>query len=295
MSVIEVTNLTKDYGHGKGVFDLSFTIQKGEAVGILGPNGSGKTTTIRQLMGFTRPNQGMVKIMGMDCFEDAAKTQSYIGYLPGELALMEEMTGLDLITWIAKMKKIPSLDKAKELMCLLDLDGKIKIKRMSKGMKQKVGLVIALMQDAPILILDEPTSGLDPLMQKKFVSLMTQAKAEGKTIVMSSHIFEEIETICDRVMMIKDGRLIADEKMEKLRYNRYKHYTVTFANELEAQAFQKDFPMAQIQDTQVMLSHRGTPMPLIEKLKDREVLDLLVRPQSLEELFMHFYGGEKND
>jgi len=295
MKLIEVNHITKDYGHQKGVFDLSFTVEKGEIIGILGPNGSGKTTTIRQLMGFIQSDQGTVQISGLDCFQKAWLVQSQIGYLPGEMAMMENMTGLAFIQWMAAMKKMPSLTKAKELIEFFELNPQVKIKKMSKGMKQKVGLVVALMQDAPILILDEPTSGLDPLMQKKFVTLMHQAKADGKTILMSSHIFEEVEHICDRVMMIKDGHLVADEKMAKLKRNQYKHYRITFGSEEEAAALQKAFPQAVVAGCQVNFSYPGTPMPIIEKIKDMQVEELLVSHQSLEELFLSYYGGKKDD
>ena len=192
MSVIEVNHITKDYGNQRGVFDVSFEIQEGEVLGFLGPNGSGKTTTIRQLMGFMKPDQGEVKILGMDCFDDSANVQEKVGYLPGEIAFMEDMSGLEFIRFMAKMKNIKDMSKAEELMKFLELDARGKMKRMSKGMKQKIGIVIAFMQDTPILILDEPTSGLDPLMQNKFVELIHEAKKAGKTILMSSHIFEEV-------------------------------------------------------------------------------------------------------
>lgn len=175
MSVIEVRGITKDYGNQRGVFDVSFEINEGEVLGFLGPNGSGKTTTIRQLMGFMKPDQGHVQILGMDCFNDSAKVQEKVGYLPGEIAFMEDMSGLEFIRFMAKMKNMKDMSKAEELMRFLELDARGKIKRMSKGMKQKIGIVIAFMQDTPILILDEPTSGLDPLMQNKFVELIQNA------------------------------------------------------------------------------------------------------------------------
>ena len=151
MSVIEIDGLTKDYGNQKGLFDVSFTIEKGEILGFLGPNGSGKTTLIRHLMGFIKPDQGSVSIMNLDCFAQSPKIQEMVGYLPGEIAFMDEMRGIDFIKFIAEMKKIKDLTRAKELIDFLELDPTNKIKRMSKGMKQKIGLVIAFMQDCPIL------------------------------------------------------------------------------------------------------------------------------------------------
>jgi ABC-2 type transport system ATP-binding protein len=202
MRVIEIDQITKDYGNGKGVFDISMTVEQGEVMGFLGPNGAGKTTTIRQLMGFIHPDSGQVRINGLNCFAKAHEIQKSLGYLPGEIAFMDDMTGLEFIRFIAEMKHLKSLNRAKELMAYYELDLKGKIKKMSKGMKQKLGIVCAFMQEPEILILDEPTSGLDPLMQNKFIEMLKLEKQKGKTILMSSHIFEEVEKTCDRVAII---------------------------------------------------------------------------------------------
>lgn len=293
MSVIEVSHITKDYGDNKGVFDISFTVEQGEILGFLGPNGSGKTTTIRQLLGFIASDLGNVTILGLDAFKEAAKTNAQIGYLPGEIAFMDDMTGIEFIEFMAKMKKIDNLDKAHELIEFLELDASSQIKRMSKGMKQKVGLVIALMQDAPILILDEPTSGLDPLMQTKFVKLMQKAKQDGKTILMSSHIFEEIEHTCDRILMIKDGKLIASDSIENLTKNKMKHYKIHFRKSNEATMVSYYFPGSVVEGNMLTLDLQGNPTELIRKLALYDVEDIEVQPQSLEEIFLQYYGGDK--
>lgn len=293
MSVIEINHITKDYGNHKGVFDVSFEVKKGEVLGFLGPNGSGKTTTIRQLMGFMKPDQGNVKILGMNCFDEAEKVQEVLGYLPGEIAFMEDMTGQEFIRFMAKMKNIKDMSKAEELTQFLELDAQGKMKRMSKGMKQKIGIVIAFMQDAPILILDEPTSGLDPLMQNKFVELIKQAKKQGKTVLMSSHIFEEVENTCDRVVMIKEGRIVATETMENLRKNRLKHYEIHFYDENDAIAFVKSYPHAKRNGTMIEFMLKGHTNQLLQDLSQYDIDDLYARPQSLEELFLHYYGGEE--
>ena len=254
MSVIEVNGITKDYGNHQGVFDVNFTVEKGEVLGFLGPNGAGKTTTIRQLMGFIKPDQGTVHIQGMDCFKNAPEVQAQF----------------------------------------LELNPKNKMKKMSKGMKQKIGLVIAFMQDAPILILDEPTSGLDPLMQNKFVELIHKAKKEGKTILMSSHIFEEVEHTCDRVVIIKEGEIVATEKMEDLRHSRRKYYEICFHDVKEATLFHQQYPESQVRDTVVSLSLQGSADTLIKALSQYTIDDLSVRVQSLEELFLHYYGGNQS-
>ncbi len=293
MSMIEVNNITKDYGDNKGVFDVSFHVEKGEVVGFLGPNGSGKTTTIRQLMGFIKADKGSVHINGMDCFTKADEVQALVGYLPGEIAFMDEMSGMEFIEFVAKMKNIKDMKHAKDLISFLELDPRGKMKRMSKGMKQKIGLVIAFMDDAPILLLDEPTSGLDPLMQNKFIELVEQSKKAGKTILMSSHIFEEVEHTCDRVVIIKEGKIIAVEEMDKLRNSRHKHYEIRFQNKEDAAAFATQFPSSNVHGVMVRVSLQGQVDAILKALAKYKVEDINARTQSLEELFLHFYGGEK--
>lgn len=193
MNMIEVQNLTKDYGNNRGIFHLNFSIKQGETVAFLGTNGAGKTTTIRQLMGFVKPQNGTAKINGLDCFQQEEDIQKQVGYLSGELSFLDEnMTGHDFIKFMSDIKKIKNHQRIKQLITYFELDTQIKIKKMSKGTKQKLGLIVAFMQDAPVLILDEPTSGLDPIMQNKFIELIMKEKSKGKTIIMSSHIFEEV-------------------------------------------------------------------------------------------------------
>ena len=297
MKVIEVNHITKDYGNQKGVFDVTFHVRKGEVVGFLGPNGAGKTTTIRQLMGFLHPDQGNVSILSMDCFAKASIIQKSLGYLPGEITFMEDMTGLEFLHFIAKMKKMKDFSYAESLMKYFELDPKGKIKKMSKGMKQKIGIVCAFMNRPEILILDEPTSGLDPLMQNKFVDLILEEKKRGATILMSSHIFEEVEKTCDRAVIIKEGKIMEDAQIEKLKHSRKKIYEVTFRSKEMANDFLESFEEkeAQVLENVVTITIKGSTDQLIKSLATYEILDLNVRTQSLEELFMAFYGGKKND
>lgn len=292
MSVIEISHLTKDYGHQKGIFDVSFHIDKGEAVGFLGPNGAGKTTTIRHLLGFIQPQSGTVSILGKNCFDDISIIHPQLGYLPGEIAFMDDMTGDDFIRFIAKMKNMKDTSRMKELIDFFELNPSGKIKKMSKGMKQKIGLVLAFMNDNDIYILDEPTSGLDPLMQNKFVQLIQQEKKKGKTILMSSHIFEEVENTCDRVIMIKDGKIIADESMEQLKSERHKHYDITFQTTDEAIRFSKLYS-CKMHDKYVEFVTKDDINHLIRILQDYTIVDMNMKAQSLEELFLHYYGGNK--
>lgn len=295
MNSIEVNHITKDYGNHKGVFDVTFTVSEGEILGFLGPNGAGKTTTIRQLMGFTKPDKGSVTINGLNCFKDVAKIQENVGYLPGEIAFMEDMTGMEFIQFIANMKGMKDLQKAQELIAYFELNPSGKIKKMSKGMKQKIGIVCAFMQDPDILILDEPTSGLDPLMQNKFIDLILQEKKKGKTILMSSHIFEEVERTCDRVAIIKAGKLVAIDDMATLKANKAKIYVVTFASKKEKERFMIAYPTAlSLNEKTIEFQCHDIPT-FIQSLSTYSIYDLDVKNQTLEELFLHFYGGDKHE
>ena len=292
-TMLKVKNITKDYGHQRGVFDLSFNVEAGEVMGFLGPNGAGKTTTIRTLMGFIHPDRGRVSIKGHDCFHNAALIQKDVGYLPGEIAFMDDMDGMEFIKFIAAMKKMSSLRKAQELLDYFELEPKGRIKKMSKGMKQKIGLVCALMNEPEILILDEPTSGLDPLMQKKFIDKIKEEKQKGTTILMSSHLFEEVEQTCDRVVIIKEGRQIAVEKMDVLNQNHQRTLTLTFRYPEEAADFASRLKKAALHDNQVTLQTAGALDPLLKLAARYEIVDLEIRRQTLEELFLHYYGKEQ--
>jgi ABC-2 type transport system ATP-binding protein len=295
VNAIEIKQLTKDYGNKKGVFDLNLSIKKGEVFGFLGPNGAGKTTTIRHLMGFIHPDKGECFINGLDCGKQTDVIQKSLGYLPGEIAFMDDMSGISFIKFIAEMKGIKDFSLAEELIKRFELDPSGKIKKMSKGMKQKIGIVCAFMNDPDILILDEPTSGLDPLMQNNFLELILSEKEKGKTIFMSSHIFDEIERTCDRTAIIKNGYLVAVEDLKILSQTKQKSYTVTFATEELAIGFTKeDFKVHERHGRNVTVSIKGNIMPLIHALDKYEVTNLDIKTQNLEDLFMHYYGGEKN-
>ena len=272
MSAIKIENLVRDYGGGKGVFDVSFHVDQGEAFGFLGPNGAGKTTTIRHLMGFLKPKSGSCTINGLDCWRERDKVQARLGYIPGEISFFEDISGAEFLKFIAQYRGIGSQTRKEDLLERFELDPKSKIKKMSKGMKQKLGIVAAFMHDPDILILDEPTSGLDPLMQNRFIDLVAEEKKQGKTILMSSHMFEEVERTCDRIGIIRTGRMVAVDAAAALRERHTRSYTVTLENESAAEAFAADF--------------NGV----------RDGLKVTVTTkQSLEEIFMNYYGGEKHD
>ena len=296
MSVIEIKNLTKDYGDNKGIFNISFSVNKGEVLGFLGPNGAGKTTTIRHLMGFSKAHEGSCSINGLSCFDNSSEIQRKLGYLPGEIAFLDDMSGIKFIEFVAEMKGIKNLSRAKELIERFDLNPNGKIKKMSKGMKHKIGIVCAFMQDPDILILDEPTSGLDPLMQNEFIKLIAEEKEKGKTILMSSHSFEEIEKTCDRAAIIKEGKIVAVENIVTLKESKQKLYNITFENSNMVRDFiNEGFKVKEVHGNNVTIVIKGDIMPLIKTLGKYKVMSFESYSQSLEDLFMHFYGGENND
>lgn len=292
MPVIEVNNITKDYGSGRGVFDLSFEVNKGEIFGMLGPNGAGKTTTIRQLMGFIKSDKGNAQILDMNCFDKRENIQSKLGYLPGEIAFMDEMKGDDFINFIADMKSIKNKNRIKELIDIFELDANRKINKMSKGTKQKIGIVCAFMNEPEVVILDEPTSGLDPLMQKKFIDLILEEKKKGTTIFMSSHIFEEIEKTCDRTAILKDGKLIAIENMEELKSKKNKNFEVVFKNEKDAENFKNKISFKSELNNNIVkvVIANNEVNSFIKELSNYDILDINSSSQTLEELFLHFYN-----
>ncbi|MDG5471259.1 ABC transporter ATP-binding protein [Jeotgalibacillus sp. ET6] len=296
MTAINIEHLTKDYGNNKGIFDVSFQIEEGEVVGFLGPNGAGKTTTIRHLLGFSKPQSGTSAILQMDCWNEAKEIQQHLGYLPAEMAFPENMTGTQLIEHTAKMRGLNDRKRAQELIHMFNLDPSAPIKRMSKGMKQKVGIVCAFMHNPKILILDEPTTGLDPLMQSVFVQLIHEEKEKGKSILMSSHLFEEIEGTCDRIAMIKQGRIISVMNAEEFKNAEKTSFNITFQNHEDFQSFQQEhFQISQIQKGSLQLVieiEDGQLNSLIGALAARNVTSIREVKYSLEDNFMNFYKGE---
>lgn len=215
--MIKIEGLTKEFGNGKGIFDVTFEVKQGEVFGFLGPNGAGKSTTIRHLMGFIKPSKGAATINGFDCWKEADQVKKHVGYLPGEIAFPEEMTAYDFIRLIAGMKGMSDLGRAEEFIEKFQLDMRVHIKKMSKGMKQKLAIVAAFLHDPDILILDEPSTGLDPLMQNILVDFILEEKKCGKTILISSHIFDEIKDTADTICIIKNGKIVESGDLKTLK------------------------------------------------------------------------------
>ncbi|MGN0495808.1 MAG: ABC transporter ATP-binding protein [Lachnospiraceae bacterium] len=295
MQPIEISNVTKDFGQGKGVFDISFSVKEGEVFGYLGPNGAGKSTTIRLLLGFMKPQEGSLKILEKDCFRQAAEIHKYIGYLAGEIAFVENMKGMEYIRFIAQLRGMKDETRMKQLIDMFELNPTGKIRKMSKGMKQKIGLVTAFMDSPKVIILDEPTSGLDPLMQNRFVDLILEEKKKGTTILMSSHIFEEVERTCDRTAIIRQGKIVDTVDMEALSKIRNQVYTVTLQDDERAHklSMEPEITVQEVNGPVVKLLVNNNVADCLKVLAQYEPVNLQIATQSLEDVFLHYYGKEE--
>lgn len=294
--MIKVNNLTKKFGNKKGVFDLNFEIAPGTVFGFLGPNGAGKSTTIRMMMGFMQPTSGTVTINGLDAFKSREKVQKTVGYISGEISLLNDMTGKDYLNFMLKARGISDTTRKDEIVSCLQLDEKVKIGKMSKGMKQKVAIIQSLMHEPSILILDEPTSGLDPLVQQIFLELINEEKAKGTTILMSSHSFTEVSRTCDTICIIKDGRIVDLDNIETIQANARQHYIIQFKSEQEAQQFLSLYPKSIIDGVNIRLNIQGKANEVIQDLSKFNIEHINIENESLEEIFLHFYDrGDIHD
>jgi ABC-2 type transport system ATP-binding protein len=238
-SIISVKNLTKDYGNGNGVFDVSFDVTKGEVFGFLGPNGAGKTTTIRHIIGFSKPVKGTTSVFGLNSFTNQVTILKDVGYLPGEIALPENLTGNQFIKMMADLRGNVDMNYVEQLKKRFALNTEGKLKRMSLGNKRKLAIITAFMHNPSVLVLDEPTSGLDPLMQNTFIEFIREEKQQGKTILLSSHIFNEVEKLCDRVCIIKQGKIVSNIDLDEVKINKIKTYKIEFFDHKSFIAFKK--------------------------------------------------------
>ena len=226
--IVEVNHLTKDYGYGRGVFDVSIKVHKGECYGYLGPNGAGKSTTIRHIMGFAKPTKGEVKINGQKTFGNTETILGNVGYLPGEPAIPAGLDGWGFIKMMQGMRGEVNQDRLNYLLDLFKFNPGMNVKEMSLGEKRKLAVVAAFMNDPDVLILDEPTSGLDPVMQKVFIKFILDEKKRGKTILLSSHIFSEVDATCDTISIIKDGKHVSTFNAEELKKEQNRTFILGF-------------------------------------------------------------------
>jgi len=298
MLLIEASGLSMAYKGGKGVFSLNFSVKQGEAFGYLGPNGSGKTTTIRLLMGFMRAQSGTCSIDGMDCWKDAARIKQSLGFLPGEISLFDDMSGASFLRFLMEMRGRKDMGKAAELASMFNLDMKQRIRRMSKGTKQKIAIVAAFMHEPRAYILDEPTSGLDPLMQNMFIDLVLEEKKKGKTFLMSSHNFEEVDRTCDRAAILKEGRLAAIEEISKLKAEQRSSYIVLFNDPADIRKLASmGFEVTSGRHNQAEIIVGKDYNALLRALAQCDIRGLYPGTKSLEDAFLKYYGkeGASND
>ena len=299
--VIEVNNLTKDYGYGRGVFDVSIKVHKGECYGYLGPNGAGKSTTIRHIMGFSKPTKGNIKVFGVDSFGNTEKILKRVGYLPGEPAIPAGLDGLGFLRMMQDMRGERNDERLHYLLDLFKLEPKVDVKSMSLGEKRKLAVVAAFMNDPDVLILDEPTSGLDPVMQEVFIRFIIEEKKRGKTILLSSHIFSEVDATCDTISIIKDGKHVSTFKADDLKNGEIATYIVRFGDIDNASSFAKSIhPSYKV----VSINEKRKLVTVdVEKKLFREFFDVLShypireieeKPFTLQDYFMSFYKEEKS-
>lgn len=291
--IVKIENLAKRFGKIYALKDVSFEVYPGEVVGFIGPNGAGKSTTIRIMLGLLKKSKGIISLFDKDAWRDSLDIHRSVAYVPGDLTLWENLTGGQTIDLLMKLHGNGDETKKQELVKKFNLDLSKKVKSYSKGNRQKVGLIAALAVDCDLYILDEPTSGLDPLMQNEFVNLILEEKKRGKTILMSSHIFEEVEKTCNRVGIIKQGKIVSIEDIDTLRKSKHKIYAITFKNIKDIDRFKKEnFSIKNINNNVVEVVIQNEINELIACLNNYQIINLDIVNQSLEEIFMHFYGGE---
>jgi ABC-2 type transport system ATP-binding protein len=290
---IHIEHLTRSYGSHRGIIDVSLDVEPGEVFGFLGPNGAGKTTTIRLLMGLIRPTSGTARIFGLDCWNDAAAVKAKVGFLPGELHLYERMTGKEFLAFFAAFRPGDDPRRRIELANRLDLDLDQQVRHLSKGNRQKLAIVQALMHDAPLLILDEPSSGLDPLMQATLIDLLREERDRGKTIFLSSHIMTEVERVANRVGIIREGRLVAVEKVAHLSALRERRMEIMLDGPMAPEHFARipGVRLISVDESgrHIELAVSGPIKPLLPLLNSAPVADITIGPPDLESVFLHYY------
>ena len=291
-AIIQTQKLTKAYGVHRGIVDVDLDVQEGEIFGFLGPNGAGKTTTIRTLLDLIRPTSGVARVFGIVSSDDPVAIHRRIGYIPGEFTLYDRLTGGQTIEYFANLRGGVDAAYQRALIERFDIDPKRRYKELSKGNKQKIGLVIALQHQPELLILDEPTSGLDPLVQQSFFELVREAKAAGRSVFLSSHILSEVEKTCDRVAIIREGRLAKVDAVDALRDLAHHQVELRFTGAVPAAEFEALPGVSEVVATEHVLRMRvsGPITPVVRAAARYELLDFVSREPTLEETFLAQYG-----
>ncbi len=293
-TIIQTEQLTKTYGTQRGIIDVDLAVEQGEVFGFLGPNGAGKTTTIRTVLDLIRPTSGRALVFGIESSADPVAIHRRVGYIPGEFTLYDRLTGGQTLTYFANLRG--GVDRAYQASLIerFEIDPSRRFKELSKGNKQKIGLVIALQHRPELLILDEPTSGLDPLVQQSFYALVREAKAEGRTVFLSSHILSEVERTCNRVAIIREGRLVKVDQVEALRDLAHHQVELRFAGPVPEAEFAALPGVSDVvaEDHVLRLRVSGAITPVVQAAARHELLDFVSREPSLEETFLAQYGTQ---
>jgi len=289
MSVIEVSNLTKYYGKSRGIVDVSFKEEEGEIFGFIGPNGAGKSTTIRLLLSLIHPTSGNAKVFGKDVVDHGPEIRRNIGYLPSEVFYYEGMKVIDLLKYSASFYNRDCTQRMHELSEIMELEMNRRISDLSYGNKKKVGIVQGLLHSPKLLFLDEPTSGLDPLMQRKFFDLIRQENAHGVTVFFSSHILGEVQRLCNRVGIIREGKIVEISDIRTLQQNNYKKVRV-IADGLNPASFAlPGVTNVQAENGTLSFFFKGDINVVLQKITSFQVSDVTIEEPTLEEIFMHYY------
>jgi ABC-2 type transport system ATP-binding protein len=295
--VVRAEGLTKFYGENRGIVDVAFSVAAGEVFGFLGPNGAGKTTTIRLLLDLIRPTSGRLSLFGLDSRRESVAIRRRLGYLPGDLRLYERMTGRELLRFFGHLRGSDEISRGEHLAGRLELDLGRQIKELSRGNRQKVGLLQAFLHEPDLLVLDEPTSGLDPLVQETFQELVREVTERGGTVFLSSHVLSEVQQVADRVALIRDGRLLLVDTVENLRARSLTHVEVTFSEPPALDAFAALTGVHELErhGDVVRFALGGEIDPLVKALARFRVRALDVHEADLEDIFMALYRGETPD
>jgi ABC-2 type transport system ATP-binding protein len=296
-AIIQTNQLTKSYGRSRGIIDVTFDIQEGEVFGFLGPNGAGKTTTMRTLMGLLRGNLGSVTIGGLDCWTQSTEVNSLVGYLPGEFSFDPGLRGAQIIEYLGHLRGGVDQAYLRSLVERLGLDPSKRFREYSHGNKQKLGLVQAFMHQPRLLILDEPTSGLDPLNQQEFYQMVAEIHAEGRTVFLSSHILPEVEQTCDRVAIIREGRLVTIDHVSALKAIRQRDVEIAFAGPASVEWFKQAADVTKVaqgaDERTLQLVVQGDLEQIIQIAGQHGATNIATHEPSLEEAFLRFYEPQQ--
>lgn len=293
-NVVEFKNLTKTYGKARGIENISFNVEEGEIFGFIGPNGAGKSTAIRTMLSIIYPTSGSVSIFGKDSVKDAKEIKKNIGYLPSEVFYYDNMKVIDLLKYSASFYKKDCSKKIHDLAEDMNLDLNKKIDDLSFGNRKKVGIVQALLHEPKLIILDEPTGGLDPLMQQKFFEILIEENKKGATILFSSHILSEVQKMCSRVAIIKEGKLVKLEKISTLKETNHKKFQIEVKDKIDEDYFKiNGVSSLNVNENNVSFLFRGDINEMVKKLSKINISNILIEEPDLEEIFMHYYKKEE--